>query len=91
MKTYQRKAIEVEAMQVKRPYRNVSRAFPRSHQVDRPSGALHYFRLVDGLEGRNRARESDWIIRHPSGRVEVISNEEFAEQYSETGEGQDED
>lgn len=73
-------------MQVKRPYRNVSRAFPRSHQKDRPSGALHYFRIVDAPEGRNRAHEGDWIIRYPSGKIEVFSNDEFEEQFSENGE-----
>lgn len=84
LKTYQRNAIEVEAMQVKRPFHNVSRAFPRSHQTDRPSGKLHYIRLIDAPEGSNRAHEGDWIIRYPSGKVEVITDGEFEEQFEET-------
>lgn len=83
LKSYRRNEIEVEAMQVKRPYRNVSKAFPRSHQHDHQSGKLHYFRLVDAPEGRNRAEEGDWIIKYPNGKVEVVSTEEFEEHYGE--------
>lgn len=83
LKSYRRNEIDVEAMQVKRPYRNVSKAFPRSHQHDRPSGRLNYFRLTDAPEGRNRAQEGDWIIKHPNGKIEVVSAEEFEDQYDE--------
>jgi len=67
----------VEAIQVTRPYRRVKHAFPRSHLKSRPSGRLDYIRLVDAVEGANRAREGDWIVRREAGVVEVMPAEQF--------------
>jgi hypothetical protein len=72
----------VQAIQVKRPYRDVSNTFPRTHIRNKPSGALNYIRVIDAPEGKNQAAEGDWIVKFPDGRVEVIPDKEFGQHYS---------
>ena len=78
---YIHKAIEVEAFQVTRPYRDVTRKFPRSHPVKLPNGSLSYFRLVDAPEGANKAYDGDWIVKHTNGQPEVLPDHVFKERY----------
>ena len=77
MMTRKLKGVEVEAVQVLRPYRDIVAAFPRSHRHDKPSGALDYIRLVDAETGHNLAREGDWIVKHADGTIEVVSPTAF--------------
>ena len=70
-------------MQVKRPLRNVSAAFPRSHEHKLPSGKLNYFRIIDNDGGSHRAYEGDWIVRYEDGAIEVLSEGEFAYRFAE--------
>lgn len=71
------KPADTQAVQVARPYRQLSVLFPRSHTKNKPSGAFDYLRLVDAADGRNLAREGDWIVTHPDGKIEVQSDAEF--------------
>lgn len=88
METYQRrgigrrKPVQVQALQVTRPYRAVQFAFPRSRRKDKHSGALDYIRLIDAPAGRNRAHASDWIVKFPDGTVEAVPAEEFRTDYT---------
>lgn len=87
METYRRKpcgrrkAELVQAIQVERPLRKVTYAFPRTRQLNKPSGALDYIRVIDAPAPDNRARLGDWIIKHSDGSVGVVSQEEFAASY----------
>lgn len=80
-----RKAVEVQAIQVTRPYRTVKFNFPRCHQHNKPGGVMDYLRLIDAPEGANRAKHGDWIVKFPDGGVEAVSAEEFKRGYVETG------
>lgn len=87
--TYERKASGrrkpelVQALQVIRPYRKVTFALPRSRQVNKPSGALDYLRVIDAPEGNNRAKEGDWVVKFSDGRIEVVTAKEFNNQYTD--------
>lgn len=80
-----RKAVEVQAIQVTRPYRVVKFNVPRSHQHNKPGGALDYLRIIDAPEGKNRAKDGDWIVKFPDGGIEVVDAEEFSRCYVEAG------
>lgn len=77
MTTRKLKGVEVEAVEVQRPYRAITSAFPRSHRHNKPSGQLDYIRLVDAEPGSNLAREGDWIVKHADGKIEVVSAAAF--------------
>lgn len=68
----------IMAAQVKRPYRALTYAFPRTHRHDKRSGVFDYFRLIDAPEGKNRAYDGDWIVKLPDQTLVAMSNEEFA-------------
>lgn len=77
MQTYLHKPLEVQAIQVARPWRNVTAAFPRSHKVQKASGAVAYFRLLDADHANCRAYPGDWIVRYWDGTVAIYGEEEF--------------
>lgn len=87
METYRRKQAGkrkgelVQAIQVQRPYRSITAQFPRSHQKNKPGGALDYIRIVDAPEGSNRAGVGDWVVKFPDGLVTVINDEAFQTEY----------
>lgn len=81
MSSYRAKPVKVVAVQVKRPYKDVTAVFPRSHPVKLPNGSLSYFRLVDAPEGSNRAYDGDWIVKHQEGRPEVLPDHLFRQRY----------
>lgn len=76
-----RKAEVVQAIQVNRPLRPVTYAFPRTRQRTKPSGVLDYIRLIDAPEGQNRARLGDWIVKFNDGNVIAVPKEEFDASY----------
>lgn len=68
---------KVLAIQVKRPYRSVTHAFPRSHRHNKPNGRFDYFRLLDAEEGKNRAYDGDWIVKLEDGTAIAMRDSEF--------------
>lgn len=92
METYRRraagrrKAAEVQALKVQRPYRSIQFDIPRSHRKDKPSGAIDYIRIIDAPEGRNRARDGDWIVKNEDGTLEVVTAVRFELDYVKVGE-----
>ena len=72
---------KVLAIQVKRPYRSVTHAFPRSHRHNKTSGAFDYFRLLDAEEGKNRAYDGDWIVKLEDGTALAMRDTEFKALY----------
>ncbi len=91
METYRRKQAGrrrgelVQAIQVQRPYRSITMQFPRSHQKNKPGGALDYIRIVDAPEGNNRAGVGDWIVKFADGTISVLTDTDFQSEYG-TGE-----
>lgn len=77
-----RKPEAVQAMQMQRPHRKVQFAFPRSRIHNHPNGRFNYLRLIDAPEGKNRAKDGDWLIKFNDGSVQVVSQEEFSTSFT---------
>lgn len=69
------------AVQVKRPYRNVTSKFPRTHRHDKPNGRFDYFRILDQPQGANRAYEGDWLVKKLDGTVVAMTNDVYLSVY----------
>jgi hypothetical protein len=76
--TFVHKPTEVRAVQVVRPYSDVTSFLPRSRIVKKASGAFSHVHLVDAKEP---AGEGDWVLKFPSGFVQVWSDEQFKENW----------
>lgn len=75
---------KVLAVQVKRPYRSVTSAFPRSHRHNKPNGHFDYFRLLDAPAGMNRAYDGDWLIKLADGTSIGMRDSDFQSTYGST-------
>lgn len=85
MKTYTHNPTEVEAIRVERPWKRVQDAVPFAHQVKESSGAFAFFKLsTPGKLEVERAYEGDWIIKHPNGFYEKLTEEEFRRDYGDS-------
>ena len=63
MNEFTHKEVAFKAIQVGRPYVNVSRAFPLSRRVNEASGKFSYFQVLDRPGGKvQRANETDWVL-----------------------------
>lgn len=77
MKKFVHNQFEVEAVQLVRPYRSFTTAFPRSHPVTSQAGKIMYYHMVDG----GKAYPGDFVLKHGDGTVEVLTEAEFTRRY----------
>ncbi|SIL62128.1 hypothetical protein [Mycobacteroides abscessus] len=90
MKTYTHNPTEVEAIQVARPWKRVQDAIPFAHHVKEASGAFAFFKLsMPGTLDVARAYEGDWIIKHPNGYYEKLTDDEFQRDYGDSDDNND--
>lgn len=87
MKRYRHKPVEVEAVQVVKPFRAFKAAFPRHHEFKLPSGRISAFHLVDAEPPRTKAYPGDWVLKIPQeggpAKVEILTEAEFNRRYED--------
>lgn len=83
METFIHNPTRVEALQVVKPWIRLQQVLPYSRQVKTGSGSLAYLILQrPGQVDTLRAYPGEWLVFHPDGVVEVLTDEEFKRQYT---------
>lgn len=91
MNTYTHNPTPVEAVQVTRPIVNVQKKVPFARAIKGNGGRFAFFLVTDPKDvlARHEAHEGDWILRHPDGRYETMTDDKFQVLYGDNDDSAD--
>ncbi|MBB5167173.1 hypothetical protein [Mycobacterium sp. AZCC_0083] len=85
LQTFTHNPTKVGAIQVARPWSGVERSVPTARQVKTGAGGLAWFVVsTHGSLETQRAYAGDWIVRHPNGSHEVLTDDQFQLYYGDS-------
>jgi hypothetical protein len=77
---FRKRPVEVEALRIQRPWKNITAFCPEAYLVKEATGALAFVQIKT-LEGVMRAEIGDWIVKGVQGEFYPVKPDIFEQTY----------